>query len=158
MPQIRAAAAGFPLGCAIFHSGVANVLLALQLRVEDRGERGASPRGTVGRRLGLFRAAKAIGVTKRVGLQALQVIGLPESQAVPGEVRIRVHAATVSPTDALLRIDGHAVRMPGRRPPFVPYLPHVDDVTSAGEFGEPAVGGAPASRTVERCRVLLRRR
>ncbi|MBK1787921.1 NADP-dependent oxidoreductase [Prauserella sp. ASG 168] len=45
---------------------------------------------------------------------------LPEPQAGPGEVRIRVHAAAVNPTDVLLRTGGHAFRMPDRQPPFVP--------------------------------------
>lgn len=48
------------------------------------------------------------------------MLDLPEPQAGPGEVRVRVHAAAVSPTDIMLRTGGHAVRMPGRRPPFVP--------------------------------------
>ncbi|MVO85443.1 zinc-binding dehydrogenase [Streptomyces sp. p1417] len=63
---------------------------------------------------------KAIGVHEFGGPEALRVLDLPEPQAGPGEVRIRVHAAAVSPTDVMLRTGGHAVRMPGRRPPFVP--------------------------------------
>ncbi|MFI6165913.1 alcohol dehydrogenase catalytic domain-containing protein [Nocardia sp. NPDC051052] len=63
---------------------------------------------------------KAIGIYNFGGPEALQVLDLPEPQAGPGEVRIRVHAAGVNPTDVMLRTGGHAVRMPGRRPPFVP--------------------------------------
>ncbi|QLH25506.1 NADP-dependent oxidoreductase [Streptomyces sp. Rer75] len=63
---------------------------------------------------------KAIGVYDFGGPEALQVLDLPEPQAGPGEVRIRVQAAAVSPTDVMLRTGGHAVRMPDRRPPFVP--------------------------------------
>ncbi|MDV3123588.1 NADP-dependent oxidoreductase [Mycobacterium sp. 21AC1] len=63
---------------------------------------------------------KAIGVSTFGGPEALQVLDLPEPQAGPGEVRIRVHAAAVSPTDVLLRTGGHAVRMPDSKPPFVP--------------------------------------
>lgn len=63
---------------------------------------------------------KAIGVFDFGGPEALRVLDLPEPQAGPGEVRIRVHAAAVNPTDVLLRTGGHAVRMPGREPPFVP--------------------------------------
>lgn len=63
---------------------------------------------------------KAIGVYEFGGPEALRVLELPEPQAGPGEVRIRVHAAAVNPTDVLLRTGGHAVRMPDRRPPFVP--------------------------------------
>ncbi|MGP3970951.1 NADP-dependent oxidoreductase [Streptomyces sp. 6N223] len=62
---------------------------------------------------------KAIGVHNFGGPEALQVLDLPEPQAGPGEVRIRVHAAAVNPTDVMLRTGGHAVRMPDRQPPFV---------------------------------------
>jgi NADPH:quinone reductase-like Zn-dependent oxidoreductase len=63
---------------------------------------------------------KAIGFHEFGGPDVLRVLDLPEPQAGPGEVRIRVHAAAVNPTDVLLRTGGHAVRMPDRRPPFVP--------------------------------------
>ncbi|MFJ4593745.1 NADP-dependent oxidoreductase [Kitasatospora sp. NPDC088861] len=63
---------------------------------------------------------KAIGVYDFGGPDVLRVLRLPEPQAGPGEVRIRVHAAAVNPTDIMLRSGGHASRMPGHRPPFVP--------------------------------------
>lgn len=63
---------------------------------------------------------KAVGVDEFGGPEVLRVLELPEPQAGPGEVRIRVHAAAVNPTDVMLRRGGHAVRMPDRRPPFVP--------------------------------------
>jgi NADPH:quinone reductase-like Zn-dependent oxidoreductase len=66
------------------------------------------------------KAVKAIGVHDYGGPEALQVLNLPEPRAGSGEVRIRVHAAAVSPTDVLFRTGGHAFRMPDRRPPFVP--------------------------------------
>ncbi|MDF1903241.1 NADP-dependent oxidoreductase, partial [Mycolicibacterium smegmatis] len=44
---------------------------------------------------------KAVGVYEFGGPDALEVIDLPEPQAGPGEVRIRVYAAAVSPTDVL---------------------------------------------------------
>ncbi|MFI0466127.1 NADP-dependent oxidoreductase [Saccharopolyspora sp. 5N102] len=86
---------------------------------------------------------KAIGVYDFGGPEVLQVLDLPEPQAGPGEVRIRVHAAAVSPTDVKLRTGGHAVRMPGRRPPFVPGMdaagvidqlgPETDDRLAMGQ-------------------------
>lgn len=69
---------------------------------------------------GFASEVKAIGVWKFGGPEALQVLDLPEPQAGPGEVRIRVHAAAVSPTDVLLRTGCHAARMPDSQPPFVP--------------------------------------
>ncbi|OLR92631.1 alcohol dehydrogenase catalytic domain-containing protein [Actinokineospora bangkokensis] len=63
---------------------------------------------------------KAIGLHEFGGPDVLRVLELPEPRAGRGEVRIRVHAAAVNATDALLRIGGHAVRMPGVEPPFIP--------------------------------------
>ncbi|WP_063726557.1 NADP-dependent oxidoreductase [Streptomyces sp. RTd22] len=85
---------------------------------------------------------KAIGVHNFGGPEALQVLELPEPQAGPGEVRIRVHAAAVSPTDVMLRTGGHAVRMPDRRPPFVPGMDAagVIDQLGPGTDGRLAVG------------------
>ncbi|QFU88410.1 NADP-dependent oxidoreductase [Amycolatopsis sp. YIM 10] len=86
---------------------------------------------------------KAIGVSDFGGPEVLRVLDLPEPRAGRGEVRIRVHAAAVNPTDVLLRTGGHAVRMPGRRPPFVPGMdaagvidqlgPGVDDRLAVGQ-------------------------
>lgn len=86
---------------------------------------------------------KAVGLYEYGGPDVLRVLDLPVPQAGPGEVRIRVHAAAVSPTDVLLRTGGHAVRMPDRRPPFVPGMdaaglidqvgPGVDDRLAVGQ-------------------------
>jgi len=46
---------------------------------------------------------KAIGVTTCGGPEVLHVFELPEPHAGAGEVRIRVHAASVNPTDTLFR-------------------------------------------------------
>lgn len=85
---------------------------------------------------------RAVGVCEFGGPEALRVLDLPEPQAGPGEVRIRVHAAAVSPTDVMLRTGGHAVRMPGRRPPFVPGMDAagVIDQIGPGVEGRLSVG------------------
>ncbi|MFE0173162.1 NADP-dependent oxidoreductase [Streptomyces sp. NPDC059002] len=107
---------------------------------------------------------KAMGVLDFGGPDVLRAVELPEPEAGPGEVRIRVHAAAVNPTDVLLRTGGHAVRMPDRRPPFVPGMdaagvidqlgPGVDDRLAVGQrvvaivlFTGPR-GGAYAERIV----------
>ncbi|GHB85992.1 zinc-binding alcohol dehydrogenase [Streptomyces umbrinus] len=61
---------------------------------------------------------KAVGFTEFGGPEVLQVLELPAPDAGPGEVRIRVHAATVNAVDALQR-SGPA-RSPDALPPFVP--------------------------------------
>ncbi|WP_125264330.1 NADP-dependent oxidoreductase [Streptomyces alboflavus] len=85
---------------------------------------------------------RAIGVHDFGGPEALRVLDLPEPQAGPGEVRIRVHAAAVNPTDVMLRTGAHAVRMTGRRPPFVPGMDAagVIDQLGPGSDGRLAAG------------------
>lgn len=63
---------------------------------------------------------RVIGVEEFGGPEALRVLDVPEPQAGPGEVRIRVHAAAVNPTDTLLRSGAHAQRLGDREPPYVP--------------------------------------
>ncbi|WP_371664675.1 NADP-dependent oxidoreductase [Streptomyces sp. NBC_00280] len=61
---------------------------------------------------------KAVGFTESGGPEVLQVLELPAPDAGPGEVRIRVHAATVNAVDALQR--SGVARSPDAQPPFVP--------------------------------------
>lgn len=63
---------------------------------------------------------KAIGVTEFGGPDALNVVDLPDPEAGPGEVRIRVHAAVVNPTDTGLRSGGRAATLKDVPPPYVP--------------------------------------
>jgi len=63
---------------------------------------------------------KAIGVTTFGGPEVLQVVELPEPHAGAGEVRMRVHAASVNPTDTLFRAGSQAARLSGRPGPHVP--------------------------------------
>ena len=52
--------------------------------------------------------------------EVLQVIDLPKVHAGPGEVRIRVHAATVNPTDVGTRNGSRAEQQRADPPPYVP--------------------------------------
>ncbi|TMD66725.1 MAG: hypothetical protein E6I97_23740 [Chloroflexi bacterium] len=63
---------------------------------------------------------KAIGVMTFGGPEVLHVFELPEPHAGAGEVRIRVHAASVNPTDTLFRAGSQAARLSGRPAPYVP--------------------------------------
>ncbi|MFF1294671.1 MULTISPECIES: NADP-dependent oxidoreductase [unclassified Streptomyces] len=60
---------------------------------------------------------KAVGFTEFGGPEVLRVLELPVPEAGPGEVRIRVHAATVNAVDALQR---GGPGSPDAQPPFVP--------------------------------------
>jgi NADPH:quinone reductase len=59
-------------------------------------------------------------VTEFGGPDALHMLELPDPQAGPGEVRIRVRAATVNPTDTGLRSGLWAARLKDVPPPYIP--------------------------------------
>jgi NADPH:quinone reductase len=63
---------------------------------------------------------KVIGVTEYGGPEALRIFEVPEPHAGPGEVRIRVHAAAVNPTDTLVRNGSRAEAQKEFDPPYVP--------------------------------------
>jgi NADPH:quinone reductase-like Zn-dependent oxidoreductase len=63
---------------------------------------------------------RAVGLFTQGGPEVLQVVELPEVHAGPGEVRIRVHAATVNPTDLMVRNGVRAEQQKADPPPYVP--------------------------------------
>jgi NADPH2:quinone reductase len=75
---------------------------------------------------------QAVGVMTFGGPEALEVVDLPEHHAGPGEVRIRVHAAAVSPTDTYVR-NGVRARAQQKDPP--PYVPGMDAAGVLDEIG-----------------------
>ena len=77
---------------------------------------------------------RGVGVIEFGGPEALQVVDLPEVHAGPGEVRIRVHAAAVNPTDTALRSGARAAAMREDPPPYIPGM------DAAGVIDEVGVG------------------
>ena len=63
---------------------------------------------------------RAVGFFEFGGPEVLQLLDLPEGQPGPGQVRVRVHAATVNPTDTLLRNGSRAQALREVSPPHVP--------------------------------------
>jgi NADPH:quinone reductase len=63
---------------------------------------------------------RVVGLTEFGGPEVLHVIELPDPEAGPGEVRIRVHAAAVNPTDTGLRNGARAAQLKDIPPPYVP--------------------------------------
>lgn len=63
---------------------------------------------------------RAIGIMSFGGPEVLELVELPDPVAGPGELGIRVHAATVNPTDTVLRSGGRAARLKDISPPHVP--------------------------------------
>jgi NADPH:quinone reductase len=76
---------------------------------------------------------RGVGVTEFGGPDVLQVVDLPEVHAASGEVRIRVHGATVNPTDTSIR-DGARAELLSKIPP--PYIPGMDIAGVIDEVGE----------------------
>ena len=76
---------------------------------------------------------KAIGVVEFGGPDSLQVVELPDPKPGPGEVVVRVHAATVNPTDTYIP-NGARAEMLRRDPP--PYVPGMDAAGVLEEIGE----------------------
>ena len=63
---------------------------------------------------------RAVGITEFGDPEVLHIVELPDPQPGPGEVRIRVHAAAVNPTDTGLRSGGRAAQLKDIPPPYVP--------------------------------------
>lgn len=77
---------------------------------------------------------RGVGVMEFGGPEALEVVELPEAHAGPGEVRLRVHAATVNPTDTFVRGGARAEALRASGPP--PYIPGMDAAGVVDEVGE----------------------
>jgi NADPH:quinone reductase-like Zn-dependent oxidoreductase len=62
----------------------------------------------------------------------LEIVDLPEVHAGPGQVRIRVHAATVNPTDVGTRNGSRAEQQKADPPPYVPGMEAAGVVDEVG--------------------------
>ena len=78
-------------------------------------------------------AMRAIGIMEFGGPEVLRLVDLPDPQAGPGELRLRVHAASVNPTDTVLRSGGRAERLKDVRPPHVPGMDAAGVLEQIGE-------------------------
>jgi NADPH:quinone reductase-like Zn-dependent oxidoreductase len=78
------------------------------------------------------------------------MVDLPETHAAAGEVRIRVHASTVNPTDTYLRKGARADALRNVPPPYVPGMDvaGVVDEIGTGTATDLAVGDAVMAMVV----------
>jgi NADPH:quinone reductase-like Zn-dependent oxidoreductase len=67
------------------------------------------------------------------GPDALVVVELPEPHAGPGQIRLRVRAAAVNPTDTFVRNGDRAERQRKDPPPYVPGMDAAGEVDEIGE-------------------------
>jgi len=87
---------------------------------------------------------RAVGFVEFGGPEVLQLLDLPEAQPGAGQVRVRVHAATVNPTDTMLRNGSRAQALRAIPPPHVPGMDvaGVIDAIGPGTTTDLAVGDA----------------
>jgi NADPH:quinone reductase-like Zn-dependent oxidoreductase len=88
---------------------------------------------------------RVVGVVAYGGPEALAVHELPDPVPGPGEVRVRVHAATVNPTDTMMRAGHQAALIGDRPPPWVPGMEIAGVVDAVGSgvawsVGDPVFG------------------
>lgn len=76
---------------------------------------------------------RALTFSQFGGPEVLEVKDLPERTPGPGQVRIRVSAATVNPTDIGFRSGGQAAMVANLQPPYIPGMEMAGVVDAAGE-------------------------
>lgn len=76
---------------------------------------------------------QAVGLMTHGGPEVLEVLEVPESRAGQGQVRLKVFAAAVNPTDTMAR-NGLRVAQQKTDPP--PYIPGMDAAGIVDEVGE----------------------
>src|SRR4051794_1313867 len=76
---------------------------------------------------------RAAGVTEFGGPEALHLVDVAAEPLGPGQVRLRVQAATVNPTDTHARAGAYAERDPIKTPPWVPGMDVAGEVVEVGE-------------------------
>ncbi len=76
---------------------------------------------------------KVVGVVQHGGPEALTVIEVPDPVAGPGKIRIRVHAATVNPTDTYVRNGARAAQQQDQT---IPYVPGMDAAGVVDQIGD----------------------
>ncbi|MGY1804236.1 zinc-binding alcohol dehydrogenase family protein [Blastococcus sp. SYSU D00922] len=76
---------------------------------------------------------RAVGVTEFGGPEALQLLDVEPEPLGPGQVRLRVQAAAVNPTDTHARSGAYADRDPVKTPPWIPGMDVAGVVTELGE-------------------------
>lgn len=88
---------------------------------------------------------RAVGLLTHGGPDVLQVVDVAEVHPGPGQVRIRVHAATVNPTDTMARNGSRAEQQKVDRPPYVPGM---DVAGIADEVGADVTTGVQVGDAV----------
>jgi len=76
---------------------------------------------------------RAVGVKEFGGPEALQLVDVPAEPLGPGQVRVRVTAATINPTDTYARNGTYAGRDPVKEFPYVPGMDVAGELAEVGD-------------------------
>jgi len=76
---------------------------------------------------------RAVGLMEHGGPEVLQVVEVPEAQAGPGQVRLKIHAAAVNPTDVMARNGSRAEQQKLDPPPYIPGMDAAGIVDQVGD-------------------------
>ena len=76
---------------------------------------------------------RAVGVTEFGGPDALHIVDVPPQPLGPGQVRLRVRAAGVNPTDTQYRAGAYTAYYPEEQAPWIPGMDAAGDVVELGE-------------------------
>ena len=87
---------------------------------------------------GKAKIMRAVGIMVHGGPDALEVVEVPEVNAGPGQVRLKVHAVAVNPTDVMAR-DGSRAEQQKLDPP--PYIPGMDAAGIVDQVGDGVATG-----------------
>jgi len=76
---------------------------------------------------------RAVGLMTHGGPEVLEVVDVPEVHAGPGQVRLRIYAAAVNPTDTMARNGSRAGEQKVDPPPYIPGMDAAGIVDEIGE-------------------------
>ena len=76
---------------------------------------------------------RAVGLMTHGDPEVLEVVDVPAVEAGPGQIRLRVHAAAVNPTDTMARNGSRAEQQKVDPPPYVPGMDAAGIVDQVGE-------------------------
>lgn len=82
---------------------------------------------------------RAVGLMTHGGPEVLQLVDVPEVNAGPGQVRLKVYAAAVNPTDTMARNGSRAEQQKADPPPYIPGMDAAGIVDQVGEGVETGV-------------------
>jgi NADPH:quinone reductase len=76
---------------------------------------------------------RAVGIMVHGGPEALEVVEVAEVNAGPGQVRLKVHAVAVNPTDVMARNGSRAEQQKLDPPPYIPGMDAAGIVDQVGD-------------------------